>query len=62
MFNRVPKAACDFMTELATKQDLQTAMDTQALRLTLRLGGIVAAGVGVLLAEMSILALCLKLH
>jgi hypothetical protein len=57
------EAARDFiMIELVTKQDLQTAIDTQTLRLTVRLGGIVAAGVGVLGAGMGILALFLKLH
>lgn len=50
------------MIELVTRQDLQTAIDTQTLRLTVRLGGIVAAGVGVLGAGMGILALFLKLH
>ena len=48
--------------ELVTKQDLQAAIDTLTLRLTVRLGGIVAAGVGVLGAGMGILALFLKLH
>jgi hypothetical protein len=57
------EAAREFiMTELVTKhellavkqdlqtvkQDLQTAIDTQTLRLTVRLGGIVAAGIGIL--------------
>jgi hypothetical protein len=57
------EAAREFiMPELVTKQDLQTAIDTQTLRLTVRLGGIVAAGVGVLAAGMGILALFLKLH
>lgn len=32
----------------ATEQRLQSAMDTLALRLTVRLGGIVAAGLGAL--------------
>jgi hypothetical protein len=57
------EAERDFiMIELVTKQDLQTAIDTQTLRLTVRLGGIVAAGVAVLAAGMGILALFLKLH
>ena len=57
------EAARDFiMIELVTKQDLQAAIDTQTLRLTVRLGGIVAAGVAVLGAGMGILALFLKLH
>jgi hypothetical protein len=47
------------MTELVTKQDLQTAIDTQTLRLTVRLGGIVAAGVAV---AIGILGLLLRLH
>lgn len=60
---RHAEAARDFiMIELVTKQDLQTAIDTQTLRLTVRLGGIVAAGVAVLGAGMGILALFLKLH
>jgi hypothetical protein len=50
------EAAREFiMTELVTKQDLlatklelQAAMDTLTLRLTVRLGGIVAAGIGIL--------------
>jgi hypothetical protein len=33
---------------LATKQELQAAVDTLTLRLTVRLGGIVAAGIGIL--------------
>jgi hypothetical protein len=42
------EAARDFiMTKLVTKQDLQTAVDTLTLRLTVRLGRIVAAGAGV---------------
>jgi hypothetical protein len=57
------EAAREFiMTELVTKQDLvatkqefQAAVDTLTLRLTVRLGGIVAAGIG-------ILALLLRLH
>jgi hypothetical protein len=57
------EAARDFiMIELVTKQDLQSAIDTQTLRLTVRLGGIVAAGVGVLGAAMGMLALFLRLH
>jgi DNA-binding transcriptional regulator YdaS (Cro superfamily) len=50
------------MIELVTKQDLRMAFDTLTLRLTVRLGMIVAAGVSVLLTEMGILALFLKLH
>jgi hypothetical protein len=33
---------------LATKQELQAAMDTLTLRLTVRLGGMIAAGIGAL--------------
>ena len=41
------EAAREFiMIELVTKQDLQAAIETQTLRLTVRLGGIVAAGFG----------------
>jgi hypothetical protein len=47
------------MTELVTKQDLQAAIETQTLRLTVRLGGIVAAGVAV---AIGILGLLLRLH
>ena len=57
------EAAREFiMIELVTKQDLlateqklQAAMDTLALRLTVRLGGIVVAGLGAL-------ALLIRLH
>ena len=57
------EAAREFiMIELVTKQDLQAAIDTQTLRLTVRLGGIVAAGIGVLAAAMGALALMLRLH
>jgi hypothetical protein len=43
------------MTELVTKSDLQAAIDTQTLRLTVRLGGIMVTGLGAL-------ALLLHLH
>ena len=57
------EAAREFiMTELVTKQDLQTAIETLTLRLTVRLGGIVAAGVGVLVAAIGILVPLLRLH
>ena len=57
------EAAREFiMSELVTKQDLQTAIETQTLRLTVRLGGIVAAGVGVLIAAIGILVPLLRLH
>jgi hypothetical protein len=57
------EAAREFiMSELVTKQDLQTAIETLTLRLTGRLGGIVAAGVGVLVAAMGILVPLLRVH
>ncbi len=57
------EAAREFiMTEVVTKADLQSARDTLTLRLTVRLGGIVAAGVGVLAAGIGISALLLHLH
>jgi hypothetical protein len=57
------EAAREFiMTELVTKQDLQTAIETLTLRLTVRLGGIVAAGVGVLAVAIGTLAFLLRLH
>lgn len=49
------------MTELVTKTDLQNAIETQTLRLTVRLGGIVAGGIGVLAAGIGVLALMLRL-
>jgi hypothetical protein len=46
--NPQAEAAREFiMIELVTKQDLQAAIETQTLRLSVRLGGIVAAGFGV---------------
>jgi hypothetical protein len=57
------EAAREFiMNELVTKQDLQTAIDTQTLRLTVRLGGIVAAAFGFLAVAIGTLALMLRLH
>jgi hypothetical protein len=57
------EAAREFIiTELVTKQDLQTAIETLTLRLTVRLGGIVAAGIGVLVAAIGILVPLLRLH
>ena len=45
------EATRDFvMGELVTKSDLQAAMDTLSLRLTLRLGVMFAAGIGILAA------------
>jgi hypothetical protein len=43
------EAARDFvMTELVTKSDLTSALDNAVLRLTVRLGGMVAAGIAAL--------------
>ncbi|MCD0421584.1 hypothetical protein [Rhodopseudomonas sp. BR0M22] len=57
------EAAREFiMTELVTKTDLQLAMETLTLRLTVRLGGIVAAGFGILAAMVGVLALVLRSH
>ena len=36
------------MTELVTKTDLQQALEHQALQLTVRLGGIIVAGIAAL--------------
>jgi hypothetical protein len=47
---------------LATKSDLLTVIETQTLRLTVRLGGIVAVGVGVLAAAVGVLAFVLRQH
>jgi hypothetical protein len=45
------EAVRDFvMGELVTKSDLQAAMDTLSLRLTLRLGVMLATGIGILAA------------
>jgi hypothetical protein len=64
-----PKAEADaeaarefIMGEVVTKIDMQAAMDTLTLRLTVRLGGMIAAGIGVLAAGMGMLALMLRLH
>jgi hypothetical protein len=40
---------------LATKQELQTSIETQALRLTVRLGTIVVVGLGVLGAALKLI-------
>lgn len=64
------EAAREFiMTELVTRSDLlavkselQMAIDAQTLRLTVRLGGIVAVGVGMLAALMGVLAFFLRLR
>jgi hypothetical protein len=43
------EAARDFiMTELVTKSDLRAAIETQTLRLTVRLGSVMIAGIGAL--------------
>lgn len=45
------EAAREFiMAELVTKPDLQLALETQTLRLTVRLGGLIAAGIAILAA------------
>jgi hypothetical protein len=36
------------MAELVTKQDLAAALEMQTLRLTVRLGGLLALGIGAL--------------
>jgi hypothetical protein len=47
---------------LATRNDLQAAMETQTLRLTVRLGGIVVTAVSVAVACIGILAFLLRAH
>ena len=43
------EAAREFiMGEVVTKTDMQNAMDALTLRLTVRLGGMIAAGIGAL--------------
>jgi hypothetical protein len=50
-------------TELRTEVGtLRTAIDTQTLRLTVRLGGIVVAGFGILAVAIGTMALFLRLH
>lgn len=44
------------MREIATKQDLRDALDRMTLRLTLRVGVMLGAAGGVLLAAMPLLA------
>ncbi|WP_022721182.1 hypothetical protein [Rhodopseudomonas sp. B29] len=57
------EAAREFiMAELVTKTDMNAAMETLTLRLTVRLGGIVAAGFGVLAAAVGIAAALLRTH
>lgn len=43
------------MPELVTKADLQTAIETQTLRLTVINGGIAAATIGILLAALPLI-------
>uniref|UniRef100_Q07N48 DUF1640 domain-containing protein n=1 Tax=Rhodopseudomonas palustris (strain BisA53) TaxID=316055 RepID=Q07N48_RHOP5 len=53
----------DFKADLlALKAELLTVIETQTLRLTVRLGGIVAVGVGVLAAAVGVLAFVLRQH
>lgn len=47
------------MEDLATKADLQQALDTQALRITVRIGAMLAAGFGIMTA---IIGLVIRLH
>jgi hypothetical protein len=55
------EAAREFiMTELVTKTDLSSAIETQTLRLTVRLGGMIAGGFGVMAAITGILAVVLR--
>src|SRR5436305_14018702 len=68
------EAAREFiMTELVTRQDflaaisalearLEAKIDTLTLRLTVRLGGIIAAGFGMLAVAIGTMALFLRLH
>jgi len=53
----------DFKADLlALKSELLSVIETQTLRLTVRLGGIVAVGVGVLAAAVGVLAFVLRQH
>jgi hypothetical protein len=64
------EAAREFiMTELVTRADLlgtearlQAMIETQTLRLTVRLGGMVAVGFGMLAASIGVLAFLLRTH
>ena len=47
------------MADLATKEDLRTALDTQALRITVRVGGMLAVGFGMMTA---VIGLLIRLH
>jgi len=47
------EAARDFiMRELVTKEDLRTALEAQTLRLTVRMGTMIAASMGMLFAAL----------
>lgn len=57
---KVAEAAADaarefIMLDLVTKTELQSALDTQTLRLTIRLGTIVVAATGVLFAALRLI-------
>jgi hypothetical protein len=47
------------MADPATKEDLQTALDTQPLRIIVRLGAMLAAGFGLMTA---VVGLLVRLH
>jgi hypothetical protein len=56
------EAARDFiMAELVTKMDLEAALDRLTLRMTVRFGVMLAAGLGTLAAGLGALAAVLKL-
>src|SRR5437763_16388907 len=56
------EAARDFiMAELVTKMDLEAALDRLTLRMTVRFGVMLAAGLGTLAAALGTLAAVLKL-
>lgn len=47
------EAARDYiMTEIATREDLRQALETQTLRLTVRMGAMMAATAGIILAAL----------
>ncbi|CAN5115922.1 hypothetical protein BH11PSE4_BH11PSE4_40300 [soil metagenome] len=47
---------------LLVKSELQAAIDSQTLRLTVRMGGIMVAGMGVVVASIGVLAFFLRLN
>jgi hypothetical protein len=47
------------MDDLATKTDLQQALDTQSLRITVRVGAMLAGGFGIMTA---IIGLLIRVH